>query len=156
MDMTNDIARPSGESGFGLVEALIATVITAIGVLSVAVLMMVGARLQANARAGSNSWALVTAEIERIRTLAPTHPQRLNGGSLVNSASANHSAMRGTTILRWRIADKLDPVTNLPVLCAPVGGVQGAPMECAKDISVVAITPNAHAIRAQVDSVLFR
>jgi len=146
--MTNDIASSSGESGFGLVEALIATVITAIGVLSVAVLMMVGARLQQNSRAGSNSWALVTAEIERIRTLAPTNPQRANGGSL-GANTLNHSAMRGTTTLRWVITDKLDT-------CAPVGGVQGAPMECAKNISVVAITPNSQAIRAQVDSVLFR
>lgn len=146
--MTNDIASSSGESGFGLVEALIATVITAIGVLSVAVLMMVGARLQQNSRAGSNSWALVTAEIERIRTLAPTNPQRANGGSL-GANTLNHSAMRGTTRLRWVI-------TNKPDTCAPVGGVQGAPMECAKNISVVAITPNSQAIRAQVDSVLFR
>lgn len=146
--MTNDIASSSGESGFGLVEALIATVITAIGVLSVAVLMMVGARLQQNSRAGSNSWALVTAEIERIRTLAPTNLQRADGGSLANNV-LNHSAMRGTTTLRWVISNK-------PDTCAPVGGVQGAPMECAKNISVVAITPNSQAIRAQVDSVLFR
>ena len=153
--MTNDIASSSGESGFGLVEALIATVITAIGVLSVAVLMMVGARLQQNSRAGSNSWALVTAEIERIRTLAPTNPQRANGGSL-GANVLNHSAMRGTTTLRWVITDKLDPGTGLPALCAPVGGVEGAPLECARNISVVAITPNSQAIRAQVDSVLFR
>ena len=146
--MIDDIPSSSGESGFGLVEALIATVITAIGVLSVAVLMMVGARLQQNARAGSNSWALVTAEIERIRTLAPTNPQRADGGSLTNNV-VNHSAMRGTTTLRWVITDK-------PDACAPVGGVQGAPLECAKNISVVAITPNTQAIRAQVDSVLFR
>jgi Tfp pilus assembly protein PilV len=149
MDMIDDIPSSSGESGFGLVEALIATVITAIGVLSVAVLMMVGARLQQNARAGSNSWALVTAEIERIRTLAPTNPQRADGGSLANSLDANHSAVRGTTILRWVISNK-------PDTCAPVGGVEGAPLECAKNISVVAITPNSQAIRAQVDSVLFR
>jgi Tfp pilus assembly protein PilV len=146
--MTNDIAASSGESGFGLVEALVATVITAIGVLSVAVLMMVGARLQQNSRAGSNSWALVTAEIERIRTLAPTNAQRADGGSLTANV-ANHSAMRGTTTLRWVI-------TNKPTACAPVGGVAGAPIECAKDISVVAITNNSLAIRAQVDSVLFR
>jgi Tfp pilus assembly protein PilV len=149
MDMTNDIAPSSGESGFGLVEALVATMITAIGVLSVAILMMVGARLQQNSRNGSNSWALVTAEIERIRTLAPTNPQRLDGGTLANSLDANHSAMRGTTMLRWVI-------TNKPDACAPVGGVEGAPLECAKNISVVAITPNVQAIRAQVDSVLFR
>jgi hypothetical protein len=154
--MTNDIVPSSGESGFGLVEALVATVITAIGVLSIAALIAVGARMQLNARNGSNSWALVTAEIERIRTLAPTNPQRGNGGSLANSLDANHSALRGTTTLRWVISEKLDPGTGLPALCAPVGGVEGAPLECAKNISVVAITTNDHAIRAQVDSVLFR
>jgi hypothetical protein len=149
IDMSNVVAPSSGESGFGLVEALIATFITAVGVLSVAVLMMVGARLQQNSRAGSNSWALVTAEIERIRTLAPTSLQRADGGSLDNSNDLNHSAIRGGTILRWRITNKADA-------CAPVGGVEGAPLECAKNISVIAITPNTLAIRAQVDSVLFR
>jgi hypothetical protein len=154
--MANHITPSSGESGFGLVEALVATVITATGVLSVAALMAVGARMQQNSKNGSNSWALVTAEIERIRTLAPTNPQRGNGGSLTNSFDPNHSAIRGTTTLRWVISDKVDPVTGLLGLCAPVGGVEGAPLECAKNISVVAITTDTQAIRAQVDSVLFR
>ena len=153
--MTNDIASSSGESGFGLVEALIATVITAIGVLSVAVLMMVGARLQQNSRDGSNSWALVTAEIERISYARPDQsaarqrrlprrqcPQPL-GHARHDQSPVGHHRQAG-------------PGTGLPALCAPVGGVEGAPLECARNISVVAITPNSQAIRAQVDSVLFR
>ena len=51
--------------------------------------------------------------------------------------------------IRWVIANK-------PNACAPIGGVPGAPTECAKDIQLIAITPDAHAIQARIDSVLFR
>jgi Tfp pilus assembly protein PilV len=136
------------ESGFGLVEALVATFITAIGVLSVAGLFLVGVRMQASATAGSTAWAVATAEMERIRTLAPTAAERSDGGSLTTS-DENHSATRGRLTVRWRIQNKADA-------CAPIGGVPGALTECAKDIQIIAITPNAQAIQARIDSVLFR
>ena len=136
------------ESGFGLVEALVATFITAIGVLSVAGLFLVGVRMQSSASAGSTAWAVATAEVERIRTLAPTAAERLDGGDLT-TPQQNHWAQRGRLIVRWRIANK-------PNACAPVGGVAGAATECAKDLQLIAITPDAQAIQARIDSVLFR
>jgi hypothetical protein len=147
--MSTDERTAHGESGFGLVEALVATFITAVGVLSVAGLFLVGIRMQASATAGSTAWAVATAEVERIRTLAPTAPERLDGGSLAAPGEANHWAQRGRLIVRWRIADK-------PDACAPIGGVPGAPVECAKDLQLIAITPDAQAIQARIDSVLFR
>lgn len=146
--MNTDERTGRGDSGFGLVEALVATFITAIGVLSVAGLFLVGIRMQAIATAGSTAWAVATAEVERIRTLAPTAAERLDGGSLTVPES-NHWAQRGRLIVRWRIANKADA-------CAPIGGVPGAPVECAKDLQLIAISPDAQAIQARIDSVLFR
>jgi hypothetical protein len=91
---------------------------------------------------------VATAELERIRTLAPTAAERMDGGSLTGP-EPNHTAQRGRLTVRWRIENK-------PGVCAPIGGVPGAPAECAKDIQLIAISPNAHAIQARIDSVLFR
>ena len=146
--MDTDLRTTPGDSGFGLVEALVATFITAVGVLSVAGLFLVGVRMQASATAGSTAWAVATAEVERIRTLAPTAAERLDGGSLT-APEQDHWAQRGRLIVRWRIANK-------PDACAPIGGVPGAPTECAKDLQLVAIPSDRQAIQARIDSVLFR
>lgn len=136
------------DNGFGLVEALTATLITMTGVLSVAGLFMIGARMQSAATNSSGAVGLAAAEFERIRTLATTAPERANGGALTSNV-ASHFAMRGTTTLRWTITPK-------NTLCAPIGGVPGAATECAKDLVVVAISPNSHAIRAQLTGILWR
>lgn len=138
----------TSESGFGLVEALTATLITMTGVLSVAGLFMIGARMQSAATNSSSAVGLAAAEFERIRTLATSAPERANGGDLTSNV-ANHFAIRGRTTLRWTIAPK-------NTLCAPIGGVPGAALECASDIVVVAISPNGHAIRAQLTGILWR
>lgn len=145
--MTTTPRAPS-ESGFGLVEAMVATFVTAIGVLSVATLFMTGARMQHNATSGSQAVGLVAAELERIRTLANSAAERADGGSLTQNVT-NHNALRGTTRIRWRIVNK-------PLLCAPVGGVPGGTPECAKDIEIVAISNNEQAVTPVVTSVLFR
>lgn len=145
--MTTTPRAPS-ESGFGLVEATVATFVTAIGVLSVATLFMTGARMQHNATSGSQAVGLVAAELERIRTLANSNVERSDGGSLTQN-EANHNVLRGTTRIRWRIVNK-------PLLCAPIGGVPGAAAECAKDIQIVAISNNEQAVTPVVTSVLFR
>jgi Tfp pilus assembly protein PilV len=136
------------EEGFGLVEAVVSTFITAVGVLSVATLFMVGTQMQAAARNSSSAIMLVEAELERIRTLATTAPERADGGSLTANV-ANHFAVRGNTIIRWQI-------TNKPTLCAPVGGIAGAVIECSKDIAVIGFSPNGQSIRPQYNSVLWR
>jgi hypothetical protein len=145
---TADTPVPTSESGFGLVEAAIATFITLIGVLSVATLFMAGARMQHNAVSGSAAVGLVTAELERIRNLASTAAEREDGGSLTADVD-DHVVVRGTTRIRWQIVDK-------PTLCAPIGGVPGAALECAKDISVQAFSDNDQAISPTIVSVLFR
>jgi Tfp pilus assembly protein PilV len=136
------------ESGFGLAEAAVATLLTMVGVLSVATLFMVGSRMQSAARNSSSAVGLATAELERIRMLAPSAAERSNGGELTSN-QPNHFATRDRTTLRWQITQK-------NTLCAPIGGVPGATLECARDIVVVAISPNGHAIRAQLTGILWR
>lgn len=136
------------ESGFGIAEAAVATLITMTGVLSVAALFMIGARMTSSATNSSSAIGLATAEFERIRMLAPSAPERQNGGDVTQNL-ANHWAQRGETTIRWRITQK-------DTLCAPIGGVPGAALECARDIVVVAITPDGHAIRAQLAGILWR
>jgi len=138
----------NSESGFGLVEASVATLLTMVGVLSVATLFMVGSRMQAAATNSSSSVSLAAAELERIRMLAPSAAERANGGDLTSN-TANHFRMRGAVTVRWQITAK-------NTLCAPIGGVPGAALECARDIVVVAISPNGHAIRARLAGVLWR
>jgi hypothetical protein len=148
--MTNSTSSSSssGEHGFGLIEALVATFVTAVGVLSVAALFIAGAKMQLNARNGSAAVGLATWELERLRALLPTAAERLDGGDL-DADEDDHWIMRGTTRLRWQI-------TNKPEACAPAGGVPGAAMECAKDIVVVAITPNEQDVPPRVTGILFR
>lgn len=136
------------ESGFGIAEAAVATLITMTGVLSVAALFMIGARMQSVATTSSRAVGLAAAELERIRLLAPSAAERANGGELTSNV-ANHFATRGQTTLRWQITSKA-------TLCAPIGGVPGAPLECARDIVVVAIPPDRHAGRARLAGVLWR
>jgi Tfp pilus assembly protein PilV len=136
------------ERGFGIVEAVTATLITMAGVLSVAALFMVGSRMQSAATNSSSAVGLAAAELERIRMLAPSAAERANGGELASN-QPNHWATRGRTTVRWQITQK-------NTLCAPIGGVPGAALECARDIVVVAISPNGHAIRARLTGVLWR
>jgi Tfp pilus assembly protein PilV len=138
----------SSNHGFGLIEAVVSVFVTAVGVLAVAALMMLGTRMQTNSRNSSAAIMLVAAELERIRTLATTAPERADGGSLTANV-ANHFAVRGATTIRWQISNK-------PNLCAPIGGVAGGVLECAKDIAVVGISPNGQAIRPQYNSMLWR
>jgi Tfp pilus assembly protein PilV len=138
----------TSECGFGLTEAAVATLITMTGVLSVATLFMVGSRMQSAATNSSAAVSLAAAELERIRMLAPSAAERANGGELTSNVQ-NHFATRGRTTLRWRITPK-------NTLCAPIGGVPGATLECARDVVVVAISPNGHAIRAQLAGILWR
>ena len=136
------------ESGFGVAEAAVATLITMTGVLSVAALFMVGSRMQSVATNSSGAVGLAAAELERIRMLAPSAAERANGGELTSDV-ANHFATRGRTTVRWQITSKA-------TLCAPIGGVPGATLECARDIVVVAIPPDQHAIRARLAGILWR
>ncbi|HEX6322934.1 MAG TPA: prepilin-type N-terminal cleavage/methylation domain-containing protein [Vicinamibacterales bacterium] len=135
----------SRQSGFSLTEMLIATAIGAFGLAAVAALIGHGIQLQANARSASLGVNLAVAELERLRTLPPTAPERADGGSLTAN-TANHFAVRGQTTIRWVIAD--GPACGPPVMGGPAG--------CAKRITVRAIPRTTRAAATTVQGLVWR
>ncbi|MDA2925010.1 prepilin-type N-terminal cleavage/methylation domain-containing protein [Acidobacteria bacterium AH-259-L09] len=91
--------------GFSLVELLIAMLITVVGVLAVATLILYAIQLQSFSRDTSQAQALAQEKMEELRIVDPTDPQRSVGGDL-NSNVANHYDEPAGTIFvrRWVVA----------------------------------------------------
>jgi Tfp pilus assembly protein PilV len=134
------------EAGFSLTEILVATVLTTVGVLGAAPLMVYGTNLQYSSRDGSLAVNLAVAELERIRMLPVWAPERQNGGSLTANV-ANHFRIDGDVTMRWVIAN--GPACGPPTW-AP------ATIECSHTISVVATHRNLRARRGRVDGMVPR
>ena len=136
------------DAGFSLIESVISVAVVASGVLGVATLFIMGTGLQLNARDSTVAINLVVAEVERLRMLPPSNVQRTNGGSLTTNG-ANHFAVRGTTTLRWTVAD--GPA------CGPVQWAgAGAPIECTKVVTIVGIGQNNRAMTPRIVTQLWR
>ena len=136
------------EAGFSLIESIVSVAIIASGVLGVATLFVTGTSLQVNARDSTTALNLVIAEVERLRMLPPTAVERANGGSLTAN-TADHFAVRGTTTLRWTIAD--GPA------CGPFQwGGAAAPIECVKVVTVIGVGQNSRAMTPRITTQLWR
>ncbi len=94
--------RRSPESGFTLVEVLMALVVTTVGTLSVAALMAYGTRLQSTSRDTTTAAAVAREQMERLRMLPPLSPSRALGGSLTADVT-NYSATVTTPQARFRV-----------------------------------------------------
>ena len=138
----------SHDEGFSLVESLVSLAVVASGVLGVAALFVAGTGLQVNARDGTTAIHLAVAETERIRMMPPSAAQRANGGSLTANV-ADHFVVRGTTTLRWTVAD--GPA------CGPVQwGGAAAPVECTKVLTIIGISTNNRAMTPRMVTQLWR
>jgi Tfp pilus assembly protein PilV len=136
------------DAGFSLIESVISVAVVASGVLGVATLFIMGTGLQLNARDSTVAINLVVAEVERLRMLPPANIERANGGNLTANA-ANHFAVRGTTTLRWTVAD--GPA------CGPVQWAgPTAPVECTKVVTIVGIGQNNRAMTPRIVTQLWR
>lgn len=135
------------QSGFSLAEMLVATAIAAFGLAGIAALIGLGVQLQGNARAATIGVNLAVAELERLRALPHTAAERAIGGSLTAN-TANHFAIRGTTTLRWVIAN--GPACGVPSWAAP------AAADCTREISVIAIPENVLAAPSRVSGMVWR
>lgn len=136
------------ERGFSLAEMLVSTAIAAFGLAGVAAMIGHGVQLQGGARTGTLSANLAISELERLRALPSTSPERTNGGSLTAN-TANHFAVRGTTTLRWVIA-------NGPACGPPVWAGPAAPVECARTVMIAAVPNNPLAGSTTVSGMLWR
>lgn len=136
------------QDGFSLAEMLVATAIGAFGLAGVAALIGHGIQLQANARSSTVAVNLAVAEIERLRMLPVAAAERSDGGSLTANV-ADHFAVRGTTTIRWVVAD--GPA------CGPVGWAGPTnPVQCAKTVTVTALPNTVLAARATIQGQLWR
>jgi len=136
------------EAGFTLVEALISTVITMVGVLAIATVFIYGIRLQSGASDGSRAMNLAVAELERLRMLPVSAAERADGGSLTAN-QADHFVIRNNITVRWTVADGR--------ACGPsLWAGPTLPVECTKDVSIVALAPNTFAVQASIDGQLWR
>jgi Tfp pilus assembly protein PilV len=102
-------SKRKSEAGFSLIEAMIATVITVVGLLAVEMLIVQSIRVQTFSRDASMANSLARAQIERIRSLPRTDARRANGGSLTGDAATDPANYRNTSntrfTSRWTVAD---------------------------------------------------
>jgi Tfp pilus assembly protein PilV len=136
------------DAGFSLIESVISVAVVASGVLGVATLFIMGTGLQLNARDNTTAINLAVAETERLRMLPRTAAERTDGGSLTTNV-ANHFAVRGTTTLRWTIAD--GPACGI-ITWAGAGGV----VECTKVMTTVGVSPNNRSMTPQIVTQVWR
>jgi Tfp pilus assembly protein PilV len=97
------LAGRRGEGGFSIVELLIAMLVTVTCLLGVALMMMYGTRLAAASREATLASAFARSELERIRLLPRSAPERQTGGQL-GSDVPDHFATRGRYTGRWQVA----------------------------------------------------
>ena len=91
------------EKGFSLIECLIAMVVTTIGLLAVAQLIVVGIRLQSESRDATAANAYARAKIEELQNYAPTATQRVRGGDLTTNVNGYNDAPDVRFTRRWQI-----------------------------------------------------
>jgi prepilin-type N-terminal cleavage/methylation domain-containing protein len=90
-------------AGFSLVECLIAMVITTIGLLAVAELIVVGVRLQAESRDATSANSLARSKVEELQNYPPTASQRVRGGSLTSNVANYNDSPDPRLLRRWQV-----------------------------------------------------
>lgn len=125
-----------GQSGFTLIECLVAMVITTVGLLAAAGLIGVGIRLQTESRDAIAANAFARAKIEELQNYTPSATQRARGGSLTsNVANYNDSPdtrFRRRWLVETRPADPGVPAgtQRITIVVVPnVSGVRLPPIE---------------------------
>jgi prepilin-type N-terminal cleavage/methylation domain-containing protein len=95
--------KPARQRGFSLVELLVATVITVVCSLAVALMILYGTSLGAAAREAMLTTSLARARLEQLRVLPRSAPQRQPGGSL-KADVLGHFERQGRFTERWTVA----------------------------------------------------
>lgn len=98
-------SEKKGEAGFSLVEAMVATVITLVGLLGVELLIVQAVRVQTFSRDTSMANALARAQVEELRSLPRTDSKRANGGSLTSNVNNYYDATNTRFTRRWTVAN---------------------------------------------------
>jgi prepilin-type N-terminal cleavage/methylation domain-containing protein len=93
----------SSQQGFSLIECLIAMVVTTVGLLAAAQLIVVGVRLQTESRDATAATALARSKIEELQNYAPLATQRVRGGSLTSNVVGYNDTPDPRFQRRWLV-----------------------------------------------------
>ncbi len=98
--------KERNQSGFSLVELMVAMVVTVVGVMAVSLLILYGIRLQSFSRDATIANAFAKAKMEQLRVTDPAGPQRSLGGSLTANVANHFDTPPGTILFirRWVVA----------------------------------------------------
>ena len=116
--MLNGPDKKSVQSGFSLLEVLLAMFITIVGVSAVAMLIAYGVSLQVISQDSTLGNALAKEKIEELRVTDRSDPSLAVGGSL-SSNVANYSDTSGGFTRRWLVAAGPAGILNLSVRVIP-------------------------------------
>jgi Tfp pilus assembly protein PilV len=98
------LTRTTAQAGSGLVEAMIAMLITTVVILGLSGLVLQGTRLQQASRSLTAATSLGFSEVERLRVLGPGAAARQLGGSLTEDVADHFRVVTPTLTTRWVIA----------------------------------------------------
>ena len=102
---------PSSERGFTLVEAVIATLIITVGLVSLAGLLAVTLRMQQLGRNQTEAVRLAQDKIDELMTVSFDADARVAIGGSLDANDADHFDTSGTYTRRWLVeAGPVDPV----------------------------------------------
>jgi type IV pilus assembly protein PilV len=121
-------ARPGPEAGFTLVEALVAMLVLAVGMISVANLMLVAATSNSVGNQSTAAATIATQELERLTAIP--YDQLLVGGDLSandpNFFSETNVPGVGLVRTRWRVTAFQNQTRLISVRSEGTGALSGA------------------------------
>ena len=94
--------RTRNDEGIGLIEVLVAMAIFVTAILGAATMIVYAMRMQGQARNLTNTRNTATRQIEELRTMHISRPERQVGGSLTANV-ANHFTVTAEFTTRWQI-----------------------------------------------------
>lgn len=117
------------QRGLSLIEVLIAMLVTAVGFMAVALLIVYGINLQTVSRDSTRANGLAKQKIEQFQVIDPDSPELAIGGSLTTNI-ANHYDETEGFLRRWEVLNGRANTLEVRVRVEPNDpGMKSAPVE---------------------------
>lgn len=117
------------QRGLSLIEVLIAMLVTTVGVMAVALLIVYGINLQTVSRHSTRANGLAKQKIEQFQVIDPDSPELAIGGSLATNI-ANHYDETEGFVRRWEVLNGPANTLEVRVRVEPNDpGIKLAPVE---------------------------
>lgn len=95
--------RRRNDDGLGLIEVLVAMGIFVVAIVGASTMIVYAMRLQGQSTNLTNTRAVATRQIEELRVLHITNPQRAVGGSLTANVADHFTTATAGFVIRWQI-----------------------------------------------------